>query len=44
LAVEDDKLLPEENILVDEIGFAARELGGVENSRMAGRLGAFELC
>ncbi len=28
LAVEDDELLPEQGILINEIGFTAREVGG----------------
>lgn len=43
LAVEDDQLLPDQSILCDEIGFAARQVGGgAEHKRMAGGLGEMQ--
>lgn len=43
LAVEDDKLLTEQRILGDEVGFGACKIcGRAENDRMAGRLGEMQ--
>ena len=43
LAVEDDQLLPEQGILSDKVGFAAREVGGgAEHDRMTRGLGEME--
>ncbi len=38
LALEDDRLLPKQGILGDEVGSAAREVGGTEINRIARRL------